>query len=139
MDDAALTIWLCEQLGEIEGWQWWPEPEPYPADIVGVNVGAIPADVGRAVGVRIFGGTDDEVTGTKTRRAQVRFRGDHGDPLGANALADAAFTRFRRLMREGVVSTIIRTSFAPSGESETGREERTDSYLIIFDNEEAPS
>lgn len=139
MDDAGLTIWICEQLGEIDGWTWSPDPEPYPAGVVGVYAGAIPADVDRGVGVRVFGGTDDDVTGLKTRRAQLRERGTQGNVLDADRVADAAFDRLRRLLREGVVSTINRTSFVPSGENENGREERTDSYLIIFDNEEAPS
>lgn len=140
MDDAALTRWLVEQLGTIDGWVWSEDgPYDFTADVTYLFEGAIPAEARRAVGVRVFGGTDDDETYTKTRRVQLRSRGDEGDPNGANRLGDAGFAHLRRLLREGAVSTVTRTSFDPAGVDQNGREGRTDNYLIIFDNEEAPS
>lgn len=140
MDDTELTRWLVEQLGSISGWMWSADgPYDLSADATHLYEGPIPAEARRAVGVRVFGGSDDEETETKTRRVQLRSRGDEGDPNGANRVADAAFAHLRRLLREGVVSAITRTSFDPAGVDQNGRESRTDNYLIIFDNEEAPS
>lgn len=140
MDDAGLTRWLVEQLGTINGWVWSAtDPYDLATDVVTVYEGPIPAEARRAVGVRVFGGSDDDETDMKTRRVQLRSRGDEGDPNGANRVADAAFTHLRRLLREGVVSTVTRTSFDPAGVDQNGREGRTDNYLIIFDTEEAPS
>lgn len=138
MDDAALTIWLCEQLGTIDGWLYEPSGTAvYTDDVVGVRQGRLAASPNRGVGVRIYDGSDDPETGTKTRRAQLRSRGAPGDLLGAEEIADAAFDRFSQLMREGVISEVIRLSFSPAGVDASKREERTDNYLIIFDNPEA--
>lgn len=140
MDDAGLTRWVVEQLGGIDGWVWGAdEPYDYVEDVTHVFEGAVPAEARRAAGVRVFGGTDDDETETKTRRIQIRSRGDEGEPNGANRVADAAFAHLRKLLREGVVSSVIRTSFDPAGVDQNGRESRTDNYLIIFDNEEAPT
>jgi len=140
LDDADLTRWLVEQLGTIDGWLWSADdPYDYTQNVVTLHEGGIAADARRSVGVRIFGGEDDEETETKTRRVQLRSRGNEGDPNDANRVADAAFAHLRRLLREGVVSAVTRTSFDPAGVDQNGREGRTDNYLIIFDNEEAPS
>ncbi|WP_279367335.1 phage tail terminator protein [Microbacterium testaceum] len=140
MDDADLTRWLVEQLGTIHGWLWSADdPYDFTDDVTHVFEGGIPADARRAIGARIFGGEDDDETDTKTRRVQLRSRGNEGDPNDANRVADAAFAHLRRLLREGVVSAVTRTSFDPAGVDQNGREGRTDNYLIIFDNEEAPS
>lgn len=138
MDDKALLKWVCAQLGELDGWSWEPD-EIYDCgpDLVTVHAGAIPHDARRAVGVHLFGGSDDKQTSTKTRRAQTRARGAEGDPYDAGVLADAAHSHFEELLREGVISSVERTSFGPAGTDKNGRYERTDSYLIIFDNPEA--
>jgi hypothetical protein len=139
VDDRALTIWLCQQLGSLDGWQWWESAEPYPAGSVGVHYGRIADHPNRGVGVRVYGGTDSRVTDSKTRRVQLRFRGDPSNPDGADVLADQAFTHLESLLREGVVSEVDRQSFSSAGSDDNEREQRTDNYLIIFDNEEAPS
>lgn len=138
MDDRELTDWLCEQLGTLDGWLWAPDAEALPSDVVGVFYGRISAAPDRAVGVRVYGGTDDRETDSKTRRVQLRSRGARGAD-GAEVQADAAFNHLRHLMREGVISEVIRQSFSPSGVDESARDERTDNYLIIFDNPEASS
>ncbi|WZH36240.1 MAG: minor capsid protein [Microbacterium enclense] len=140
MDDAELTRWLVEKLGSIDGWTWLDEGSyDYSTDQVTLHEGAIPSDARRAVGVRVYGGTDDDITDVKQRRVQLRLRGGNGDPNGANRLGDVAHTFLRGLFREGVISQIIRISFDPQGADANGREERTDNLLIIFDNEESPS
>ncbi|WHE35151.1 minor capsid protein [Microbacterium sp. BDGP8] len=135
MHDRALTIWLCEQLGEIAGWKW-SETDSYSASVVGVYYGRISTDTARGVGVRIYGGTDDRETGVKTRRVQLRFRGGPSATDGADILADQAFDRFDDLFRVGVISEVVRQSFSPAGSDTNQREERTDNYLIDFDNPE---
>ncbi|WP_424448849.1 minor capsid protein [Microbacterium arborescens] len=135
MDDRALTIWVCEQLGEIDGWSW--DTDSYPADVFGVHYGSISATTAQGVGVRVYGGTDDRVTTTKTRRVQLRFRGAEGEVDGADVRADQAFQHLDDLQREGVISEVLRQSFSPAGSDANQREERTDNYLIIFDNPEA--
>jgi hypothetical protein len=140
VDDRALTIWICEQLGILDGWEWSEDVEAeYAASSVGVSYGRIAATPDRGVGVRIYGGTDNHVDGTKTRRVQIRARGARDDPAGADTIADAAFDHLHLLLREGVISEVNRTSISPSGSDGNQREERTDNYLIIFDNPEASS
>lgn len=138
MDDANLTIWLCQQLGAIDGWTYDDTGAVLPKDTVAVRQGRLAATPDRGVGVRIYDGSDDPETDTKTRRAQLRARGAPGALLGADQIADAAFDRLSQLMREGVISEVIRLSFSPAGVDASKREERTDNYLIIFDNPEAP-
>lgn len=141
MDDRALTIELCERLGTLEGWAWDPDydPDVYTPDTIGAHYGRIPATPDRALGVRVYGGSDDIEAGTKTRRVQLRSRGAPGEPAGADVIADAAHDLFSSLLREGVISEVTRLSFAPLGADDSQREERTDNYLIIFDNPEASS
>lgn len=136
MDDVATTTALCVILGRIPGWVWNPDDTDYPADKVGIFYGAIGTDPDRAVGVRIYGGTDDPETGLATRRAQVRFRGGRRDPAGADDLAGLAFARLQGLSRVGGINGIRRESWSPFGADTNGREERTDNYIITIDNPE---
>jgi hypothetical protein len=140
VDDRALTIWICEQLGHLEGWEWSEDVDTeYGVDSVGVSYGRIAATPDRGVGVRIYGGSDDDVAGTKSRRVQLRSRGARNDPSSADDIADTAYDHLHLLLREGVISEVTRTSFSPSASDGNQREERTDNYLIIFDNPEASS
>lgn len=137
-DDAPLTRWLCERLGEIDGWVWADNTDhTYAHDDTRIMYGRLAGTPDAGVGVRVYGGTDDEETDTKTRRVQIRYRGERGRPDGADIRADAGFKRLRRLFREGVISEVTRQSFSPSAADSNQREERTDNYLIHFDNPEA--
>lgn len=137
MDDSTLTQRILTLLGEIVGWEWRPVGPPYTDDEVGLFYGAIGESPDRAVGVRIYGGTDDLVTGLKVRRVQIRLRGAQGRSDGADVLADAAFARLQRLSRTGGINGIRRDSMTPLGADTNGREERSDNYAVTLDNVEA--
>ena len=134
MDDAALTIRLCEYLARVPGWAWRPDG-PYTQDETGLFYGQIAAAPDRAVGVRVYGGDDD--IGLAERRVQVRFRGDPGVVDAADRMAGVAFVMLGALDRYRGVLGATRLSFLPLGADTNGREERTDNYLITLDNVEA--
>ena len=140
MDDATLTKLLCQVLGDVAGYEWRPDGPDYTAAEVGVFYGAIPDGQYRAaIGVRVYGGTDDTVSSLHGRRAQLRFRGEKGRRDGADKLAHPAFLVLTGLSRVGGISGISRISFDPAGANDNGREERTDNYIITLDNTEASS
>lgn len=136
MDDAALTKVICEQLGALPDWEWNETGEPYSADVVGVFYGAIDPTPHRAIGVRVYGATDDRLAHLGWRRVQLRSRGAPGQPDGADQVADAGFGVLQGLSRLGGISDVSRLSMAPLGADENRREERTDNYTIILDNQE---
>ena len=134
MTDRDLTIALCELLAEELGWSW-SLTEPYPAGVVGLFYGSIGDTPDRAVGVRVYGGTDrDEL---HERRVQLRFRGARGVVDGADKLAAIAFAVLDGLPRVGGLNGIRRESMAPLGADTNDRAERTDNYVVVLDNEEA--
>lgn len=139
MDDAALTILICERLGAIPTWAWRPTGPSYTEPEVGVFYGSLAATPNRAVGVRLYAASDDEQEALHWRRVQLRFRGLPGLPSSADALAGLAFASLQGLSRVGGISGISRLSMAPAGADENGREERTDNYTITLDNLEALS
>lgn len=140
MDDAALTKLLCSILGELPGWEWQDSADqeaPFPDDAVVVYYGAIGPKPDRAVGVRVYGATDEELEHLHWRRVQLRLRGEAGRPDGADALATQAFQALQGLSRVKGINGISRQSFSPAGADLNRREERTENYLIILDNQEA--
>lgn len=140
MDDVELTRELCRLLAVIPGWEYQDDPAvAFTPGSVAVFRGPLAAAPDRAVGVRVYGGTDDRVSGLKTRRAQLRIRGGRAQPNGADELASAALAALQGLSRVGGISDIRRFSFGPAGADGNGREERTDNYTIILDNPEASS
>lgn len=134
MDDDELTVRVCELLGEITGWAWRPSGPAYVADEVGIFYGTIRDVPDRAVGVRVYGGSDDEFG---IRRVQLRFRGGKHAVDGADKLAAQAFSHLHMLARRSLISLATRTSFGPLGSDSNAREERADNYQIILDNPEA--
>lgn len=138
MDDASLTIKLCEILGTIPGWHWRPNGPAYTSSEVAIYYGAIPDETYRAaVGVRVYG--DAEADGVLGRRVQLRFRSPRGARDGADKLAHPAWVVLTGLSRVGGISGARRRSFTPAGADGNGREERTDNYTITLDNTEAAS
>ena len=136
MTDAELTVAICEMLGELPGWSW-STTAAYPADRVGVFYGPIPDSPDRAVGVRVYGGTDNpEVYGPK-RSVQLHIRGARNHPDSADQLAGLAFLLLQGRMRTGGINHIHRTSFGPLGADVNGREERSENYSVVLDNPEA--
>ncbi|WP_439593891.1 minor capsid protein [Microbacterium sp.] len=136
-DDVLLTKTVLGFLGEIEGWQWDEDVEDYPDDVVGGFYGAIRSKPDRAFGVRVYMTEDDRINYLHWRRVQLRLRGAQYRPDGADELASAAYRRLQGLSRVGGISGISRLSMAPLGADTNGREERTENYLIILDNQEA--
>ncbi|WP_374978097.1 minor capsid protein [Microbacterium trichothecenolyticum] len=137
MDDAQLTRTICEILGGIPGWEWWPDPEspPYPKDSTAIWYGPIQDGPDRAIGVRVYGPISD--TDLLVRRVQLRSRGRQRLIDDADRMAGIAFTVLHELSRVGGISDIRRISGGPLGADSKGREERSDNYQIILDNPEA--
>ncbi len=135
MTDRDLTIALCELLAEELGWSW-SLTEPYPAGAVGLFYGSIADAPDRAVGVRVYGGSDPRVR-APTRSVQLLLRGRPGEPDGADALADAAFGVLHKTLRCRGILAGQRSYFGPLGADANGREERADNYEIHLDNMEA--
>lgn len=135
MTDRDLTIALCELLAEELGWSW-SLTEPYPAGAVGLFYGSIGDAPDRAVGVRVYGGSDPRVR-APTRSVQLLLRGRPGEPDGADALADAAFGVLHKTLRRRGILAGQRSYFGPLGADVNGREERADNYEIHLDNMEA--
>jgi hypothetical protein len=136
VDDVELTKTICAALGGIPGWEWRPTGPAYTSAEVGVFYGAIGPKPDRAVGVRVYGATDER-DGPAWRRVQIRFRGADGNAAGADELAGQAFPVLTELSRQGGISGIRRESVAPLGADGNRREQRTDNYIIILDNQEA--
>ena len=131
MSDHELTELLCQALGAIPGWQ-------YPAtnsSSLGVFYGAIGTTPDQAVGVRVYGVADTRVSGVRGRRVQLRFRGRKGARSGADELEPPATAVLEGLSRVGGISGITHLSMAPLGADDNAREERTDNYIITFDND----
>ena len=134
MTDRDLTIALCELLAEELGWSW-SLTEPYPAGAVGLFYGSIGDTPDRAVGVRVYGGSDPRVR-APIRSVQLLLRGRPGEPDGADALADAAFGVLHKTLRRRGILAGQRSYFGPLGADVNGREERADNYEIHLDNME---
>lgn len=136
MDDRALTFRLIEFLAHLPGWEG-PAREDHADAVVALFYGAIDSEPDQAVGVRVYadpsGGTDQRTV----RRAQLRVRGKPHEPDSADQLANIALAVLHGLSRQRGINSIIRQSFSPSGADANGREERTENYLIILDNQEA--
>lgn len=136
-NDVELTKEVCTILGEIDGWEWRESGPAYTADEVAIFYGPIQSEPDRAVGVRVYMTAEDRINHLNWRRVQLRLRGVRGRPDGADELAAAAFAVLHGLSRRGGISDISRLSMSPLGADTNGREERTENYLIILDNQEA--
>lgn len=134
MDDETLTDRVCDFLATLPTFSYRTDP---PAGGVTVFYGAIDDDPDRAVGVRIYGATDERHL--HWRRAQLRTRGDRRSKQDADKIAAVVFAALHGLSRVGGISGIRRESMSPLGADQNGREERTDNYIIILDNQESSS
>lgn len=136
MDDATLTLKLCEILGGLDGFEWSDDADVvYAPDSIGVFYGAVGDAPDRAIGVRIYGTPDQPFV--KRRRVQLWVRGARRDRAGADRIADAAFARLDKLSREGGILGARRESMSPQGADDNDREQRSENYTITLDNEEA--
>lgn len=133
--DRDITVAICARLGTIPGWVWSPDTPPVIGDVA-VFYGAIPEAPDRAVGVRVYGGSDSVELWAPTRRVQIVCRGSRGDRGGADDLAGQVYAALQRWSGDGI-SVAARTFFAPLGADTEGREERSDNYHLVIDNLEA--
>ncbi len=137
MDDETLTITLCEIAGRIPGFAWRPYGPAYLASEIGVQYGGLADAPDRGVGIRVYSPTDEPHL--LSRRVQFHVRGGRRQPFGADRIASVLFTAFHDRPRGDGIASITRTSAAPLGADDNGREERTENYLITLDNLEASS
>ena len=137
MDTTEVTMAVCALLDAANVGEWRPAGPAYTAGEVGIFYGPILAAPDRAIGVTCYIQTDDIETGRADRYVQVRFRGAKSAPNGADILADAAFTALHGVYQVSGISRITRTSTAPVGADDNGRQERVDNYQLILDNPEA--
>ncbi len=135
MDDAAVTTALCELLGQVPGWHWSTTTAP-PAGSVGIFYGDIPDSPDRAIGVRVYGGTDNPLVYEPERSVQLRIRGARDDKDDADRIAGFAFALLQGRSRIKGLSWIQRETFGPLGADTNGREERTENYTVQLDNVE---
>ncbi len=133
--DTELTIRLAEILGRVPTFAWRPTGPAYTAAEVAIFYGRIQDEPDRAIGVRVYSPVDEP--DLSARRVQFHIRGRRDDVAGADRLADIVFTVLDGRLRGDGIASIFRTSFSPLGADKTGREERTENYLITLDNLEA--
>lgn len=136
MDDAAVTVALCELLGQVPGWHWSTSAAP-PAGAVGIFYGDIPdtpTTPDRAIGVRVYSGTDDPLVYQPVRSAQLRIRGARNDRDDADRIAGFAFALLQGRSRIKGLAWMQRETFGPLGADTNGREERSENYSIHVDN-----
>lgn len=136
MDDAEVTKAVCRVLAERTGWRWALDGLN-PTAAAWLFYGPIGASPDEAIGVTVYGGTDDLVDGLMTRRVQLMHRGKKNDPAGADTLAGVSFVALHGLSRTAGINTAFRRSWARLGPDGNGRQERSDNYQIILDNTEA--
>ena len=136
MGDSELTQVICRLLAQRCGWAWVPD-DINPTAPVRLFYGAVGTDPDQAVGVTVYGGTDDLVDGLRVRRVQLMHRGTKGNPAGADDLTDETFAVLQGLSRTAGINTAFRLSWARLGPDGNGRQERSDNYQIILDNAEA--
>jgi len=136
VDTAQVTTTVCVILDAAGVGEWRPTGA-YTTAEVGIFYGAIAAAPDRGIGVTTYMQTDDVETGLAVRMVQLWCRGTHGDPRGADVLADAAFAALHGIYHRSGLASITRKSSAPMGADGNGRQERSDNYVIVIDNPEA--
>lgn len=139
VDDVQLTKALCAIVGAVPGWSWRESGPAYTASELGVFYGPIADKPDRAIGVRLYGVPLDDVNVSRERRVQFRVRGAPGRPDGADEIASVLRTVLSGVIRRDGISEIRLQSMAPLGADTNGREERSENYLVVLDNEEASS
>lgn len=139
MDDVSLTKLLCAMVGRVPGWSWRETGPAYTNSELGVFYGPIADKPDRAIGVRLYGVPSDDVNTSRERRVQFRVRGAPGRRDGADSIASVLRTVLGGVVRQQGISEIRFQSMAPLGADTNGREERTENYLVVLDNQEALS
>ncbi|WP_091232637.1 minor capsid protein [Microbacterium sp. 3J1] len=135
--DVELTTRLAEILGRVPTFEWRPHGPAYQSSEVAIFYGRVLDTPDRAIGVRVYSPADEPHL--SRRRVQLHVRGRRDDIADADRLADVLFIVLDNRLRGDGIASIIRTSFSQLGADKTGREERTENYLITLDNLEASS
>ena len=134
MDDETLTDRVCDFLATLPTFSYRDDA---PDGGVQIFYGSTDDEPDRAIGVRVYGAVDERHL--HWRRAQVRSRGEKRNKQDADKIAAVVFAALHGLSRVGGISGIRRESMSPLGADQNGREERTDNYIIILDNQESSS
>lgn len=132
MDDETLTDRVCDFLATLPTFDYRADA---PAGGVQVFYGSTDDEPDRAIGVRVYGAADPRHL--HWRRMQIRSRGKRHDKQDADRIAAVVFAVLHGLSQLGGISGISRESMSPLGADQSGREERTDNYIITLDNQEA--
>lgn len=135
--DVELTMRIAEILGRVPSFAWRPNGPAYNSTEVAIFYGRVLDAPDRAIGVRVYSPIDEPHL--SRRRVQFHVRGRRDDVADADRLADVLFIVLDNRLRGDGIASITRTSAAPLGADKTGREERTENYLITLDNLEASS
>lgn len=130
MDDEQLTMTIGRILGQVPGWVF---PSTSSAK-VGIFYGPIGSAPDQAIGIRVYGLANDQRSGIRGRRLQLRSRGAKNKPNGADEIGALAAAVVEGLSRVEGISGVTHLSMAPLGADGSGRQERTDNFIITFDN-----
>jgi len=137
VDTKTMIYALAQSLADRTDMVWRPTGPAYTEAEAGINYGALPQAPNQSIGMTAYYADDDLETSLAVRRVQLRFRGNPGERAGADDLADAAFAALQGLARVAGLNLVTRVAMAHLGADENDRQERTDSYQIIPDNQEA--
>jgi hypothetical protein len=114
----------------------------YLADETAVVFGPVPTDPDRAVGLTFYGSTDHPSDDLSTYRVQAWCRGNPGDSLDANEVADGLFRALHgreSLSWHGVfVVQVLRISVVPVGADAADRAQRADNYEVTVQTTSTP-
>ncbi|KRD51962.1 phage tail terminator protein [Microbacterium sp. Root280D1] len=135
--DVELTKRLAEIVGRVPTFAWRPNGPAYTSSEVAIFYGRFLDAPDRAIAVRVYSPIDEP--NLSRRRVQFHIRGRRDDIADADRLADVLFIVLDNRLRGDGIASITRTSASPLGADKTGREERTENYLITLDNLEASS
>lgn len=135
--DVELTTRLAEILGRVPTFAWRPNGPAYDSSEVAIFYGRVLDAPDRAIAVRVYSPVNEP--DLSRRRVQFHVRGRADDVAGADRLADVLSIVLDNRLRGDGIASITRTSFSQLGADKTGREERTENYLITLDNLEASS
>jgi len=139
MDTTQVTYAVAQLLHDAGVGVWSPTGTAYTSAQVGIFYGALAAAPDRAIGVTVYSQDDDILVTLQQRSVQIRYRGAPGAPNGADILADAGFAALQGIYHVPGIARITRAFVSVLGPDTSGRQERTDNYLIVLDATEASS
>lgn len=140
MDDATLTKSICAALGTVPGWNWSEDEDAeYPASEVGIHYGPIAEQPDRGIGVRLYAVPSDDENTARTRRIQCRIRGARRVRDDADLIASTLRAVLPHMRPPAGVALISYFSTGDLGSDNNQREQRTENFTVILDNQESTS